>query len=225
MSAKKQKVSVGHRVLTIIGIVLCVILIPMLIINCTLIVKNVVNPDKVPTMFGTAPMIVQSGSMQPTIRTGDLIFSKVTEPEDVKEGDIISFYDPDSNGKTVNTHRVIKIETVVEGDKEQLQFRTKGDFKLNKEDKTPVPAENLIGVYQFRIAGAGNVAMFMQSTLGFVICVILPIALFVLYDFIRRKLYEKENAEDTEALKAELEALKAEKAAALTAQNEETPAE
>ena len=218
MSAKKQKVSVGHRVLTIIGIVLCVILIPMLIINCTLIVKNVVNPDKVPTMFGTAPMIVLSDSMEPVILKGDLIFSNVAKPEDVKEDDVISFYDPDPKhrGKVV-THRVIKVNA-------DGSFATQGDNN-DSEDPFPVPTENLIGIYKTRFAGVGYVAMFMQSTTGFIVCVVLPIALLVLYDFIRRKLYEKENAEDTEALKAELEALKAEKAAALTAQNEETPAE
>ena len=38
----------GHRTLTIIGIVLCVILVPILIVNCTLIVKSYVNKDEVP---------------------------------------------------------------------------------------------------------------------------------------------------------------------------------
>ena len=63
MSDQKQKKSVGHRILTVVGIVLCVILIPMLIINCTLIVKSFAHHDEVPSMFGIAPMIVLTDSM------------------------------------------------------------------------------------------------------------------------------------------------------------------
>ncbi len=218
--AKKQKASVGHRMLTIIGIVLCVILIPMLIINCTLIVKNLINSDEVPTMFGVAPMVVQTGSMEPTIMTGDMIFSKVIAPEDVKVDDIISFYDPAvTREKQVLTHRVKAI------DPKTGAFTTMGDAN-DKEDNMLVPPENLIGIYKTRIPVVGDIAMFMKSTTGFIVCVVLPIALLLLYDFIRRKTYEKENAADTEALKAELEALKAEKAAKKdTEETKETPAE
>ncbi len=216
MSTEKQKTSVGHRVLTIVGIVLCVILIPMLIINCTLIVKSFTNPDKVPSMFGVAPMIVLTDSMYPDIQSGDLVFCKTVDAEDVKEGDIIAFFDPAvSRTQSVVTHRVESIDRTG-----GLEFITKGDAN-NTADNMPVPAKNLVGLYFGKIKGAGNIAMFMQSTTGFIICVLLPILLFVLYDFLRRKMYEKESANDTEALKAELEALKAEKAAEKT----ETPAE
>ena len=54
--------------------------------------------------------------------------------------------------------------------------------------------------------------MFMQSTAGLIICGVLPIILLVGYDIIRRRIYEKNNKQDTDALLAELEALRAEKA-------------
>ena len=63
-----------------------------------------------------------------------------------------------------------------------------------------------------RIAGAGKIAMFMQSTAGLIICVVLPILLIVGYDILRRRNHEKSQKEDTDALLAELEALRAEKA-------------
>ena len=59
--------------------------------------------------------------------------------------------------------------------------------------------------------GLGNVAMFMQTTQGLIICVICPIILLVAYDVIRRQAYEKSKKKDTDALLAELEALRAEK--------------
>ena len=100
------------------------------------------------------------------------------------------------------------------------QFRTRGDNN-NTEDKLLVSGDDLVGVYQSRIAGAGHIAMFMQSTAGLIVCVVLPIILLVAYDMIRRRMYEKKNQDSTDALLAELEALRAEKAAKEAAKSEE----
>lgn len=203
----KKKTSVTHRVLTIVGTVLCIILIPILLINITLIAKSYINKDEVPSIGGAFPLIVLTDSMYPEIESGDLIICNTTEAEDVKVNDVISFFDPAGNGTSIVTHRVIEI---VEEDGEIL-FRTRGDNN-NTEDKELVPAENLVGVYKMRIAGAGHIAMFMQSTVGLIVCVVLPIILLVGYDLVRRRIYEKSKKEDTDALLAELEALRAEKA-------------
>lgn len=203
----KGKTSTAHKILTIVGTILCVILIPILVINLTLIAKSYINKDEVPSIGGTLPLIVLTDSMKPEIESGDLIVCKTADVEDIKVNDVISFFDPAGNGNSVVTHRVIEI---VEKDGE-IYFRTRGDNN-NTEDKELVPAENLVGVYKMRIAGAGNIAMFMQSTTGLIICVVLPIILLVGYDVLRRKAYEKNKKEDTEALLAELEALRAEKA-------------
>ena len=203
----KKKTSVTNRVLTIVGTVLCIILIPILLINITLIAKSYINKDEVPSIGGTFPLIVLTDSMYPDIKSGDLIICNTAEAEDIKVNDVISFFDPAGNGTSIVTHRVIEI---VEDDGE-IFFRTRGDNN-NTEDKELVPAENLVGVYKMRIAGAGHIAMFMQSTAGLIICVVLPIILLVGYDIIRRRIYEKNNKQDTDALLAELEALRAEKA-------------
>ena len=204
----KEKTSTAHKILTIVGTVLCIILIPILLINITLIAKSYINKDEVPSIGGTFPLIVLTDSMYPDIKSGDLIICNTAEAEDVKVNDVISFFDPAGNGTSIVTHRVIEI---VEEDGEIL-FRTRGDNN-NTEDKELVPAENLVGVYKMRIAGAGHIAMFMQSTAGLIVCVVLPIILLVGYDLIRRRIYEKSKKEDTDALLAELEALRAEKAA------------
>lgn len=203
----KQKTSIAHKILTIAGTVLCIILIPILLINITLIAKSYINKDEVPSIGGTLPLIVLTDSMYPEIESGDLIICNTAEAEDIKVNDVISFFDPAGNGTSIVTHRVIEI---IEDDGE-IFFRTRGDNN-NTEDKELVPAENLVGVYKMRIAGAGHIAMFMQSTAGLIICVVLPIILLVGYDIIRRRIYEKNNKQDTDALLAELEALRAEKA-------------
>ena len=200
----KEKTSAGHKILSVIGTVLCIILVPILVMNLILIVKSYTNTEKVPDVGGYLPMIVLTDSMYPEIESGDLIICHTIDPEDVKVDDVITFFDPAGNGTSIVTHRVIEIVEEDGG----LSFRTKGDFN-NTEDKEPVPADKLVGIYQTRIAGAGNVALFMQSTTGLIICVVLPIVLLVGYDIIRRRIYEKNKKTDTEALLAELEALRA----------------
>jgi len=204
---KNKPTSTKHKILTVLGTVLCVVLIPILIINITLIVKSYVNKDEVPSIGGMLPLIVLTDSMQPEIDSGDLIICRTVDPGDVKLKDVISFFDPAGNGTSIVTHRVIEI---IEEDGE-LKFRTKGDNN-NTEDKVAVPAENLVGLYKTRIPGAGHIAMFMQSTAGLIVCVVLPIILLVGYDLIRRRIYEKNKQSDNAALLAELEALRAEKA-------------
>ncbi|MDO4477213.1 MAG: signal peptidase I [Clostridia bacterium] len=208
MTDKKIK----QQILTVVGIALCVILIPMLIINCTLLIKGWTNNNKVPSVFGYSPMIVltdsMAGSNNDSFNGGDLIFIKTVEAEEVKKGDVISFFDPTGNGSTITSHRVVDV--INENGK--ISFKTKGDNN-NTEDKLPVPSENLVGAYTgFRIAGAGNIAMFMQTPWGLIICVIVPIILLIAWDAVRRARYNKKRQEGEAALLAELEELRAEKA-------------
>lgn len=196
-----------QKLLTILGAVLCVILVPILIINLTLIVKSYTNTEEVPSIGGHFPMIVLTDSMYPEIASGDLILCVTVEPEDVKVGDVISFFDPMGSGTAVVTHRVLEIME----QNGELSFRTKGDNN-NAEDQVAVPEKNLVGLYQSRIPGAGNIAMFMQTTPGLIVCVVLPIVLLVGYDVLRRRKYDKAKQQDTDALLAELEALRALKA-------------
>ena len=204
---EKEKTTTIYKVMTVIGTVLCIILIPILIINCTLIIKSYTNKGEVPSFGSRFPMIVLTDSMYPEIESGDLIICKQIEAEEVKTGDIICFFDPSGNGTSTVTHRVMEVTKDENG---ELAWVTKGDAN-NVEDKAIVPSSKLVGIYSTRIKGAGKVAMFMQTTQGLIICVICTIILLVAYDVIRRRMYEKKNKEDTDALLKELEALRAEK--------------
>ena len=204
-SAPSERGDRLHRILTAVGIVMCVILIPILIINCTLIVKSLINKDEVPSFGGSLPLIVLTDSMYPEIKSGDLIICKTVDTADIEVGDVISFYDPAGNGTSVVTHEVVEI---LEEDG-KISFRTKG-INNNTEDRIAVPADKLVGKYTgTRIALAGNIALFMQTVPGLLVCVVVPIVLLVGYDMLRRKKYEKSRDTDVGALMAELEALKA----------------
>ncbi len=207
-TTSKEPTTKLHKILTIVGIVMCVILVPILIVNCTLIIKSFVNKDKVPDFGGILPLIVLTDSMYPDIKSGDIIICHTAQAEDIAEGDVISFFDPAGKGTAVVTHKVI--ELIHENG--EISFRTQG-INNNTADRLPVPSKNLVGKYTgVRIPGAGNVALFMQTTAGFIVCVFVPLIALVGYDIIRRRMYEKTKGNDMAALMAELEALKAERA-------------
>ena len=188
-----------HKLLTVVGTVLCIILLPVLIINCILIVKSYTS-EEVPDVGGYLPLIVLTDSMYPVIESGDLIICHTAEPEEIQVGDVIAFFDPAGNGSSIVTHRVLEVT--------EDGWRTKGDNN-NTEDRLTVQPEDLVARYEGkRIAGAGNVALFMQTTPGLICCVVLPLIVLVGYDAIRRRMYEKSNKQDTDQLLAELEELR-----------------
>ena len=204
---KEKTPSTGKtsKALTITGIVLCVILVPILIVNCTLILKSFINKDEVPDFGGLFPMIVLTESMYPDIKSGDLIFCLTTTVDKVEVGDVITFFDPAGNDGSVVTHKVIEKITEDDG---SISFRTKG-INNNTEDRLPVDEEHLIGRYTgVRVPGAGKIALFMQSTYGLIVCVFVPFALIVGYDILRRRKSEKDQNENVAALMAELESLR-----------------
>lgn len=193
-------------IITLICILICVVLLPLLIINVTLITKSFTNKDEVPNFGNLIPMIVLTDSMYPEINSGDLIILNKIETEKVKIGDIITFFEPSGKDTSAITHRVIEITTK----DNKIAFKTKGDSN-NTEDKELVTEEELIGIYKFKISGLGNIAIFMSTTKGLIICIAIPLILLFGYDIISRKKYDEKLKEDKEALIAELERLKAEK--------------
>ena len=101
--------SLKHKILTVLGTVLCIILLPILLINITLIIKSYTNADEVPSVGGYLPLIVLTDSMYPEIESGDLIICHTIEGNEVKVGDVVAFFDPAGNGTSIVTHRVTEI--------------------------------------------------------------------------------------------------------------------
>ncbi len=213
MQEKEEKAGLGYRILTVVGIALCVLLTPILIINCTLFIKGTVNKDKVPSFCTYVPLIVLTGSMEDEFPAGSLIITKEVSAEKVKEGDIISYYDPKSNTGAIVSHKVRFIQEDADG---SLVFYTYGTANLSKEfdavtesDCEKIPEEAFIGRYTgVRFKGLGDAAMYMQTTQGFIVCVFVPALLLVGYDILRRRLSEKKHTEDKDELMKELEELR-----------------
>ncbi len=186
---------------TIIGAVLCVVFIPIILVNLILIIHTYTNPNEMPGVFGIKPAIVLSGSMEPTIQVGDLIFLHKTDPATLQEGDVVCYLTAD---KAV-THRIVSVTTGEDGG---LRFVTQGDAN-NAADRLAVTADQIEGVWNGgRIGGLGNFILFMQTTTGMIIFIVCPLLLFILWDIWRRRRLDRAEASRTAALEAELAALK-----------------
>ncbi len=216
---KEQSASKSGRLLTVIGVIICALLLPILTVNVTLIIRSYINKDEVPSIGGVFPLIVLTDSMYPYIHSGDLIICRQVDPATLQVGDVVSFFDPSGNGTSIVTHRILEI-TEEDG---ELAFITQGDAN-NSKDRLPVKAEKISGVYMTRVPKAGNVAMFLQTTAGLIVCVVLPMVLLIGFDLLRTRKFEKSNKQDNDALMKELEELRALQAQRAAAAAVEAPA-
>lgn len=162
----------------IISILVLIVLIPILFMSTVILVNSYMHPDEIPSFFGWKPFIVLSGSMESKIYPGDIAVVKEVEIETLKENDIIAF----KSGEVVITHRIVKIEK----ENGQTKYVTKGDNN-NSEDRDYVLPEQIEGKYQFKISRLGNLAMFIQTPTGIVVCLSIPLILLILIQMVESK--------------------------------------
>ena len=114
------------------------------------------SDDPTKSVFGYRFYYIQRPSMEPDVPVGAAIFTKITDPGEIKVGDVITYY----LGDTRVSHQVIEIQSAGEG-MQELWFRTKG--VANEEpDPELVPAEAVAGVMVLCIPGLG----FVMSWIG-----------------------------------------------------------
>ncbi len=135
------------------------------------------------SFFGYKTFIVLSDSMKATdFAAGDIIFTKQVEADTLKEGDIITFISENLvNAGEIVTH---KIRKVTKDDAGNPAFVTYGTT-TGVDDETPVTEAYLLGKYQFSIPKLGHFFQFLKSTPGYIICVLIPFLLLILYQAIK----------------------------------------
>lgn len=169
-------------------LIACIILIPILIMNLSIMMQAKTNSDKVPSVFGIKPFMVLSGSMETEIRRGDLILTKIVEPSTLKVDDVIAFRDAEG---TVTTHRIIDI--VVQDN--VTYFITKGDNN-NAQDRNLVEYEDVEGIYIGRIPGIGSMMKSLSEPTTIMMVVVGITVIFVIgFTISNRKLKDDERKE------------------------------
>jgi signal peptidase len=145
----------------------------------TILVFTADRNNGVSTLLGYMPFTVESDSMKPTFEKDDLIFDKeIDDVTQLKEGDVITFWTIIDGEKVKNTHRIIAVNET-DG---SYSFTTQGDNN-SSEDSLNVYAGDIIGKWTGKkISGAGKVMSFLRTKKGFFICIIIPIAIFFLFE-------------------------------------------
>ena len=161
-----------------------------LVLALTFIVIIAASAISVPKFFGITPFITLSGSMEPGIPTGSVVFID-TKDKEVHEGDIIAFKSGDGQGATV-THRAVKIS-------EDGTITTKGDNN-EIEDLAPLKPENVIGKYKLCIPKIGLILSKLDAKKNAVIGAFLILANIVMAVF--EKLFD-DSEEETDDISPE----------------------
>lgn len=131
-------------------------------------VLAVLLSSALPFALGARSLVVKSGSMTPTIRTGDVVVVRPTAPTEAEVGDIVTFQDPDGSGRLL-VHRVRAI--ALHG--EQLAFTTQGDANTTQEH-WQVPLDGTIGAVTYRIPLLGFVVSWINTPPGRIGLIIVP---------------------------------------------------
>jgi len=124
----------------------------------------------VPKLFGIEMYTVLSGSMEPVLFVGDLIYVVPTDPKEIKQGDIITFVL--NEDLVVATHRVAAVDSAKE------RFTTKGDAN-EQEDAGTVLFGNVIGVEKFSLPKVGYLFSAINTTAGRIIAITIIIMLAI----------------------------------------------
>lgn len=112
-------------------------------------------------LLGIDVFVVQSGSMEPEIHTGSVVYVTAVEEDDLAVGDNITF----KLTETVNgTHQIIEI-LGEEEDSGKLMFRTKGTANEHA-DEGYVTIDEIVGKVRFSLPYAGYAIAYVQQPPG-----------------------------------------------------------
>jgi len=151
--------------------------ISLLIMAFTLFLSALNNP------WNLKAFAVTSGSMEPAIKTGSLVFT--TRADQYLVNDIITFLEGAS--KRPITHRIVGSQlTTTENNDIQYMYNTKGD--VNEEaDLTSIKESAITGKVRLSIPYIGYPLLWAKSQLGYIFLIIIPATVIVYSELLNIK--------------------------------------
>ena len=202
----KKVLSITSKVCTWLVLAFTIFMMVFTILTVSTVDKN----DK--SLFGRKFYIVQTDSMSKSdknkdldvhFKAGDIIIVKeVKDPTKLEAGDIISFLSTNSAsyGETV-THMIREAKTDENG--KLLGYVTFGT-NTGVNDEALVEPEYIFGTYSGKLPGVGKFFSFVKSTSGYIVCILVPFLLLILYNGINViRLFRRYKKEQTAAMEAE----------------------
>ena len=178
-------------VFTIINIISILVIAAAVFV---LLVVLITAPGKPPSIMGYTVLRITTGSMAPTYDIDTMIVVKKTEPSQIREGDVITFYstDPALEG-SLNTHRVVSISQEGDG----YVYVTKGDNN-NVVDAYDVPSGNLLGKVVGSSLILGKLSRLCANPLVFIPIILVPLAIILISNLVRTVAYTRKIMKDEE---------------------------
>ena len=211
----KKILNIALKVVTWLLVAFTVFMMIFTVVTVTTVDRN----DR--SIFGVKFYIVQTDSMSLSennkdmdvhFNAGDIVIIKnVDDPRALQEGDVIAFMSTNSvsYGETV-THMIREVKKTEEG--KVLGYVTYGT-NTGTDDEALVEPEYVLGAYSGKLPGVGNFFAFVKSTPGYIVCILVPFLLLILYNGVNViRLFRKYKREQMEAMQAEKDKLEAERA-------------
>ena len=197
----KARPSVGSIIGTVLLAVLCVILIPLLAVNITLIVKGALYPDELTDVFNIAPVAIDNtymeGENEGCFNEGALVFIKTFDTDEerqaVEQGDVVAFRWLEDDGSVNFT--VYRILGVTRDEETGLitSVSVRADNVPEGEGTAPIPVEigDVVGILNGSVDHLGAFAMFLMQPLGVLLFVGVPVVIYVVVDIIRITIHNR----------------------------------
>lgn len=144
----------------------------------------------VPRAFGYMPFAVLSGSMEPELPVGSMVFVRQVEPTDIAVGDNATFYRSDG---AVVTHQVYEVDPVAQ------MIGTQGIANKNADgsimhDTEQTPFSRVIGTVSFCVPYLGFVNAYCTTMPGLLV-VVAVLALLVAASIVLDRMVPDEPAD------------------------------
>ena len=175
MKYDEKTIYIRKRKNKIIKTISWIILI-ILVYNIILVaISNINKPDTI-CLFGYKAYIIKSDSMEPSIKSGDVVIVEKIPEENIQVGDIITF----KKNTEIITHRISRIEE----EANIKRYVTKGDNN-NLEDIEKVTYEDIKGKNVIIIPYLGKIINMLENKIIFLI--ILLIILMLCFNKIQKQ--------------------------------------
>ncbi|MBR3125616.1 MAG: signal peptidase I [Mogibacterium sp.] len=133
-----------------------------------------------PRLAGIKTYAVISGSMEPAIPVGSMVYSKEVDPKTLETGDVIVFYNSNTTQGDGSTAGIIPVtHRVVLNDTGLGEITTKGDAN-EQRDISKVTYNNVEGKVIFHIPHLGYIGAPLSTTMGKVAAALILLAGYLL---------------------------------------------
>lgn len=199
------------KVLNIIGNVVLWLFVAFAIFVTVLVFSSQGNKDGLPNIMGKSLVTIQSDSMSPEFKKGDLIIDKILtteEKQNCQVGDVITmYYDINGDGEDeINTHRIVEVYQ----ESGYTYYITRGDnAEMCPVNDSPTLCTKVLGKYTgTKVPFVGSFISFLQTSTGFLVIIVIPLIIFFLYELyhfitviVRIRMKGKVSAEQEEEIK------------------------